>query len=178
MAELAQSAGIPDVSGSVEDDLLPRGVTCRSIVLDSVRNDKQAIVRLSAEGEAGAEVRTLPTLPARVRIFDQRQAVISVGNLTCVAGELVVVCNAVVHSYVTLFAKLWAEAEPLREHKPRRGGSALTLHLEPRHVQRPGPLTRRSGDSGASRYPPDPPATDCSRTLGDTGQRAGTSPCP
>ena len=97
------------------------GVESRSIVLDSVRNDRAALAGLRAEVGAGADVRTLPTLPARMWIFDRRHAVVSVGNLTGVAGALVVEADAVVHSFVTLFAKLWAEAEPLGDTRPRRG---------------------------------------------------------
>lgn len=110
-----------DTARTLDQDLVARGVGSRSIVLDSVRNDKQATAALLREAEAGAEIRTLPTLPARVRIFDQRHAVVSVSNLTGVAGELVVSCQAVVHSYVALFAKLWAEAEPLGDRRPHRG---------------------------------------------------------
>lgn len=46
--------------------LLARGVSSRPLVLDSLRNDKQAMALLSREIEAGAAIRTLPTLPARV----------------------------------------------------------------------------------------------------------------
>jgi DNA-binding CsgD family transcriptional regulator len=121
----------PGVARTVDEDLPARGVGSRSIVLDSARNDKQAMAALMREVEAGAEIRTLPTLPAHVRIFDQRHAVVSVGNLTGVAGELVVSCEAVVHSFVTLFAKLWAEAEPLGDRRPQRGD---TLSPQEVHV--------------------------------------------
>jgi|1185.fasta_scaffold16780_2 DNA-binding CsgD family transcriptional regulator len=106
---------------TLDGDILARGVGSRSLVLDSVRNDKPAMACLRREMGAGADVRTLPTLPARVRIFDRRYAVVSVSNLTGMAGALVVNSDAVVHSFVTLFAKLWAEAEPLGDCRPRRG---------------------------------------------------------
>jgi DNA-binding CsgD family transcriptional regulator len=118
-----RAATDPGTARTVDEDLLARGVSARSIVLDSARNDKQAMAALRREAEAGAEIRTLPVLPAHVRIFDQRHAVVSVDNLTGVAGELVVSCEAVVGSYVTLFAKLWAEAEPLADRTSRRGDS-------------------------------------------------------
>ncbi|TDV49935.1 helix-turn-helix domain-containing protein [Actinophytocola oryzae] len=111
---------------TVDEDLSARGVSVRSVVLDSARNDRQTMAALSREAQAGAEIRTLPTLPAHVRIFDQRHAVVSVDNLTGVAGELVVSCDAVVGSYVTLFAKLWAEAEPLGVGPRARRGDALS----------------------------------------------------
>ncbi|MFI7673286.1 LuxR C-terminal-related transcriptional regulator [Actinophytocola sp. NPDC049390] len=118
-----RTATDPGTARTVDEDLLTRGISARSIVLDSARNDKQAMAALRREAEAGAEIRTLPVLPAHVRIFDQRHAVVSVDNLTGVVGELVVSCDAVVGSYVTLFAKLWAEAEPLADRTSRRRDS-------------------------------------------------------
>jgi DNA-binding CsgD family transcriptional regulator len=118
---VAECLSLRSAIDTLDEDLPARGIATRSIVLDSVRNDKQVMAALLREAGAGAEIRTLPTLPAQVRIFDQRHAVVSVSNLTGVAGELVVSCEAVVHSYVTLFAKLWAEAEPLGDRRPARG---------------------------------------------------------
>ncbi|MDN3356439.1 LuxR C-terminal-related transcriptional regulator [Actinomadura sp. DC4] len=118
-----------DDARTVDEDVLARGIESRSIVLDSVRNDRPAMACLRWEMGAGADVRTLPTLPARVRVFDRRYAVVSVSNLTGMDGALVVSSEAVVHSFVTLFSKLWAEAEPLGDCRPRRGDK-----LSPREV--------------------------------------------
>ncbi|MEU8269177.1 helix-turn-helix transcriptional regulator [Sphaerisporangium sp. NPDC049002] len=120
-----------DSARTIDEDILARGVLSRSIVLDSVRNDKPTMAHLRREIGAGADVRTLPTLPARVRIFDRRHAVVSVSNLTGMAGALTVGCDVVVDSFVTLFSKLWAEAEPLGDCRPRRGGdlSSQEVHI-------------------------------------------------
>ncbi|MFC4590854.1 helix-turn-helix domain-containing protein [Sphaerisporangium corydalis] len=120
-----------DSARTIDEDILERGVPSRSIVLDSARNDKPTLAYLRWEIGAGADVRTLPTLPARVRIFDRRHAVVSVGNLTGIAGALTVSCDAVVDSFVTLFSKLWAEAEPLGDCRPRRGDalSSQEVHI-------------------------------------------------
>lgn len=120
-----------DSARTIDEDILARGVPSRSIVLDSVRNDKPTMAYLRWEIGAGADVRTLPTLPARVRIFDRRHAVVSVSNLTGMAGALTVGCDAVVDSFVTLFSKLWAEAEPLGDCRPRRGDnlSSQEVHI-------------------------------------------------
>ena len=125
--ELAAGCGTECLSlrvakdAGVEATLLARGVATRVIVLASVRNDRAASAALSRAAEAGAEIRTLPTLPAQVRIFDQRHAVVAVSTHSGIAGELVVSCEAVVGAYVTLFRKLWAEAEPLGDRRPARG---------------------------------------------------------
>lgn len=121
-----RAATDPGTAGTLDENLLARGVSTRSIVLDSARNDRQAMAALVREAEAGAEIRTLPVLPAQVRVFDQRHAVVAVDNLTGVAGELVVSCDAVVGSYVTLFTKLWAEAQPLRPGPRSRRGDSLS----------------------------------------------------
>jgi DNA-binding CsgD family transcriptional regulator len=114
-------AGTLDARTIGGDGALAGDVESRTIVLDSARNDKSTMTHLRWEMGAGAEVRTLPTLPARMQIFDRSHAVVSVSNLTGVAGALIVSCDDVVHSFVTLFSKLWAEAEPLGDSRPHRG---------------------------------------------------------
>lgn len=120
-----------DAARAIDTEILARGVVSRSIVLDSVRNDRSTMAGLRWEMGAGADVRTLPTLPAHVRIFDRHHAVVPVGNLTGMAGALVVSCDAVVHAFVTLFTKLWADAEPLGDSRPRRGDalSPQEMHI-------------------------------------------------
>jgi DNA-binding CsgD family transcriptional regulator len=112
-----------DSPRAIDEGMLARGVRSRSIVLDSARNDKPTMAYLRWETGAGGEVCTLPTLPARVWIFDRRYALIPVTNLTGVAGALAVSCDAIVQSFVTLFSMLWADAEPLTDCRPRRHGA-------------------------------------------------------
>jgi DNA-binding CsgD family transcriptional regulator len=121
-------------SRTVDEDVLVRGVEARSIVLDSARNHKLTMAGLMGEVKAGAEIRTLPTLPARMRIFDRRYAMVSVQNISGIPGALEVSCDAVIDSFVTLFWKLWNEAEPLQQQPPpRRRGK---LSPQEKHILR------------------------------------------
>jgi len=114
--------GTLDGAGGINELLLSSSVEARSIVLDSIRNHKPALACLLREIEAGVHIRTLPTLPARIRIFDRRYATVSVSSITGIAGVLAVRCEAIVLSFVTLFFKLWAEAEPYKHRRSRRNG--------------------------------------------------------
>lgn len=122
-----------DSPRAIDDGLLDRGIRSRAIVLASVRNDRSAVAYLRRESEAGAEVRTLPTLPARVRVFDRRRVLVPVSNLTGIAGALIVSCDAIVASFVTLFSMLWADAEPLTNRRLRADG---TLSPQEAHILR------------------------------------------
>src|SRR5258708_4672604 len=108
---------------TIDKGLLERGIRSRSIVLDAVRNDRPTVSYLRREAEIGGEVRTLPTLPARVRVFDRRRALVPVSNLTGITGALVVSCDAIVEAFVMLFTMLWADAEPLADHRQRQPGA-------------------------------------------------------
>lgn len=118
-------------SRTPDEDMLARGVESRSIVLDSARNHKLTMSGLAGEIKAGAEIRALPTLPARVRIFDRSYAMVSVQNISGIPGALAVSCDAVIDSFVTLFWKLWNEAEPLKSTPPRRRGK---LSPQEKHI--------------------------------------------
>jgi DNA-binding CsgD family transcriptional regulator len=109
-------------SPGIDADILARSVESRSIILDSARNNKLTMESLRLEARAGTEVRTLPTLPARMRIFDRRYAMVSVSNISGIPAALAVNCEAVIDSFVMLFWQLWTEAEPLKESRPRRQG--------------------------------------------------------
>jgi DNA-binding CsgD family transcriptional regulator len=113
------------------DELLARGVELRSIVLNSARNRRSTLAYLSRQVEAGVHIRTMPALPARIRIFDRRYAAVSVSSITGVEGILAIQCEALVHSFVTLFSKLWIEAEPFERGRMRRNGA---LSPQERHI--------------------------------------------
>jgi len=120
-----------DSPRAIDQGLLDRGIRSRSIVLDAVRNDRPALGYLRREAEAGAEVRTLPTLPARIRIFDRSHVLVPVDSLTGITGALIVSCDAIVESFVMLFSMLWVGAEPLAGQRVRRPGglSSQEAHI-------------------------------------------------
>jgi DNA-binding NarL/FixJ family response regulator len=56
---------------------------------------------------------------------------VSVSNISGIPAALVVNCEAVIGSFVMLFGKLWTEAEPLSESRPRRRGK---VSLQEKHI--------------------------------------------
>lgn len=120
-----------DSPRAIDEGLLGRGVRCRAIVLASARNDRSTVNYLRSQAKEGAQLRTMPTLPARMRIFDHRRVLVPVSNLTGITGALIVSCDAIVESFVTLFSMLWTAAEPLTDQRLRRNGalSAQEAHI-------------------------------------------------
>ena len=99
----------------VDGQLLDRGVTLRSICLDSFRRDKATMKDLLFSMETGVQVRTSPTLPSRMIIFDRRAAVIANDPADPGRGALVVRSNPTVVLLYALFDRLWHDSVPLNE---------------------------------------------------------------
>ncbi|WP_299541543.1 helix-turn-helix domain-containing protein [uncultured Streptomyces sp.] len=117
----------------VEDILRRRGTAARTIVLESVRNDPEAMDRVRGSGDSIGSIRTLPSLPAWMILCDRTHAVVPVAGAQSVVGAMVCCVDSVTEAFAALFARLWKEALPLTEARPRtRGG----LSLQEQHVLR------------------------------------------
>ncbi|WP_328718082.1 helix-turn-helix domain-containing protein [Streptomyces sp. NBC_00247] len=125
----AASGGVPPV----EEILRRRGTAARTIVLESVRNDPDAMDRLRGSGDGIGSIRTLPSLPAWMILCDRTHAVVPVVGVQSVAGAMVCCVESVTEAFAALFARLWKEALPLAEARPRTRGS---LSLQEQHVLR------------------------------------------
>jgi DNA-binding CsgD family transcriptional regulator len=83
------------------------------VYLSSVRNDAATLRHVAWLNEHGAEVRTVPTLPARMIVADRERAILPLGVAN---GERAIVIlrgtNAVAAMYA-LFEHVWESATPL-----------------------------------------------------------------
>ncbi|WP_460110752.1 LuxR C-terminal-related transcriptional regulator [Streptomyces sp. YKOK-J1] len=115
----------------VDEVLRRRGTPARAIVLESVRNDPGATERLRRNEECGGTVRTLPSLPVWMILSDHRHVVVPVTSGHGVVGAMACGVESVTEAFATLFARLWKEALPLAQARPRTRGN---LSLQEQHV--------------------------------------------
>lgn len=122
-----------EASRPVDEVLLRRGAQSRSILLESARNDTAAMPYLRWKMNSVGGVRTLPSLPVWMILIDRRHAVVPVSNFRSVMGGLVCTAESITNAFEALFAKLWEEALPLTEARPRHHGR---LSLQEQHILR------------------------------------------
>ncbi|MDI5970655.1 helix-turn-helix transcriptional regulator [Streptomyces sp. SL13] len=127
------SQTVIDASRPVDESLLLRGIRSRSILLDSARSDPSAMDYLRWKTDSVGGVRTLPSLPVWMILIDRRHVVVPVSNFRSVMGGLVCTTESIVNAFAELFAKLWKEATPLTDARPRTHGR---LSLQEQHILR------------------------------------------
>ncbi|WP_030385698.1 helix-turn-helix domain-containing protein [Streptomyces sp. NRRL S-241] len=93
--------------------LLERGIRMRTIYLDSIRRDQPTVEHAEWLESLGAQVRTVPTLPNRVIIFDRRAALIAADTGNTGAGAALVTSPGMITLLCSLFEHVWHSAEPL-----------------------------------------------------------------
>jgi DNA-binding CsgD family transcriptional regulator/sugar-specific transcriptional regulator TrmB len=115
-------------SRDLDAHLLGRGVRLRTICLDVFRRDRAMQKALKANAAAGAEIRTVPTLPTRMIVFDQRRAVIASDPMDPSAGALLVSNHSAVALFVDLFERYWEQAVPFPDDDdPAESPEVLTV---------------------------------------------------
>jgi DNA-binding CsgD family transcriptional regulator len=101
---------------------LARGVRYRVLLPDGVRARPALVLRLGTL--AGAEVRTLPVVPAEATVVDAALALLPDGDP---AGLTLMRLPGVVTTAVALFEQLWASAAPLARPLGPRERELLSL---------------------------------------------------
>jgi DNA-binding CsgD family transcriptional regulator len=99
----AADAGAP--LRRVDHDNLRRGVRYRILLPEEVRSNPVLALRWGRLAPAGAEVRTVPTVPTDATVVD--------GALAMLPGAATVRLPSVVGTVVALFEQLWVSAAPL-----------------------------------------------------------------
>ncbi|MGE7385761.1 LuxR C-terminal-related transcriptional regulator [Streptomyces sp. NPDC004126] len=121
----AQSRASLEASRDLDRETLGRGVRMRTVYLDSVRND--AVTREYAEWLTGlgGEVRTVPTLPVRMLLFDRRTVIVPADPDNTRKGAVELSEPGVVAGLAGLFDRVWESAAPLGT-SPDRDDQGLT----------------------------------------------------
>ncbi|GIH72225.1 helix-turn-helix transcriptional regulator [Sphaerimonospora thailandensis] len=109
----AQSPESLEASRPLDHAMLERGVTVRTVYMDSACNDTATLNYARWMVALGGEVRTMPTLPLRIVIFDREVALIPL-DPECSKKGAVEVCGAgIIAALIALFEHLWTSATPL-----------------------------------------------------------------
>jgi DNA-binding NarL/FixJ family response regulator len=106
--------------------LLSRGVRMHTIYLDSIRNSNAALEHARWLVDRGAEVRTVPALPARMIIVDRATAVVSTDEVDSSLGATMLSGSGVLSALCALFDTMWKSADHLGTptHRAETGGLA------------------------------------------------------
>ncbi|WP_433381235.1 LuxR C-terminal-related transcriptional regulator [Streptosporangium sp. CA-115845] len=108
----AQSPESLEASRPLDDVLLMRGVSVRTVYLDSACNDASTLAYARWLTELGGEVRTTPTLPLRTVIFDREIALVPLDPQHSSKGAVEVCGRGIIAALVALFEQIWASATP------------------------------------------------------------------
>jgi sugar-specific transcriptional regulator TrmB len=108
-----QSATSLAASRPLDELMLRRGNTVLTVYLDSARNDAATLAYARWLTELGGPVRTTPTLPLRMVLFDREVGLVPIDPEDTRRGALQVTGQGVITALVTLFEQVWDASVPL-----------------------------------------------------------------
>ena len=117
----AQSLQAPHAGRQLDQQLLDRGVSVRTVYLDSVRNDPVTTRYARWLTEHGGHVRTVPVLPLRMIVVDRAVAVVPTRPERSGVGVALLRNLGAVAAMTALFEQVWEGAAPFGEQRPRDG---------------------------------------------------------
>ncbi|MEV8452109.1 helix-turn-helix domain-containing protein [Streptomyces sp. NPDC052095] len=109
----ALSAAALEASRPLDEQNLSRGIRMRTVYLDSVRNDTATVGYADWLASVGGETRTVPALPMRMIVCDQRVAVLPLNTEDSRQGAFLIRYPSIVTALTELFDAVWAGATPL-----------------------------------------------------------------
>ncbi|MEV0737726.1 helix-turn-helix transcriptional regulator [Streptomyces sp. NPDC050549] len=112
-------------SRPLNQQLLERGVRMRTVYLESIRSCPDTMEYANWLAQQGCQVRTIPSLPNRMIIYDRKAAVLATDTDNTAAGAVEVTSQGMIASLHALFESIWQSADPL-ETKPQPGPGSLT----------------------------------------------------
>ena len=105
--------------------LLERGVRIRRLYLDSIANDTAALCYARWLVEQGGEVRTVPSLPVRMSIYDRSVGIVAIDPQRSAEGIMVLRGTGVLAALCAFFDFAWEPATELGAQS-RRDPQGLT----------------------------------------------------
>ncbi|MFE7860795.1 LuxR C-terminal-related transcriptional regulator [Streptomyces sp. NPDC101209] len=110
-------------SRPLNQQLLERGVRMRTIYLESIRSCPDTMEYAHWLVEQGCQVRTAPSLPNRMIIYDREAAILATDTDNTAAGAVQVSSQGMIASLHALFESVWQSADPLDAmRQPDPGG--------------------------------------------------------
>lgn len=114
-----------DMVRSLDECAFPPGVRILTLYPDSVYNDPGTYGYAQRLTGLGGEVRTAPTMPGLMLIFDRRTAVLPIDPASPNLGVLCTTEVAIVRAVISFFEVVWNTAVPLQ--LPAEGDTATGL---------------------------------------------------
>lgn len=124
-----QSEASRQASQPLCETMARRGVSMRSVYLDSVHNDSATVDHLRWLHSHGDQVRTTASLPSRMLLFDRAHAVLPTDPDDSAAGALVLHGRGLIVALSELFERVWENAVPFTSGRPQhreRGEGEVT----------------------------------------------------
>lgn len=122
----AQSQASLDASRPLDRDAMDRGIALLTLYQDSARNNSATLAYARWMTEEGGMVRTCPTLPPRMLVFDRQVAVVPIDPSDTRRGALCTREVGIVASMVALFEQTWQAAVPLGADLPHATDTGLS----------------------------------------------------
>lgn len=120
-----------EASRELDGEILGRGVSMRTLYLDTVRNHTPTRQYASWLSSLGGEVRTTPVLPMRLIVIDRRLVVLPIDPSASRNGAVLIREPSVVSALLALFENTWESARALGAAHPKdeHGLTAQERHL-------------------------------------------------
>ncbi|WP_327088501.1 LuxR C-terminal-related transcriptional regulator [Nonomuraea sp. NBC_01738] len=109
----AQEPELIDAAKLLDRQVLHRGVAIRTMGLNSIRNDPPTMAYAEWLSENGAHVRTVPTLPIRMLVYDRSIAFLPLDTGNTRVGAVQVSDSGTVTAVLALFDQIWNVATPI-----------------------------------------------------------------
>ncbi|MEU0028934.1 helix-turn-helix transcriptional regulator [Streptomyces sp. NPDC006335] len=122
----AQSESSLAASMPLDKEVISRGVSMRTVYLDSARTHPPTARYAYWLTELGGQVRTVPTLPLRMILIDGETALLPVDPENTRRGAIQITIPGVTAALGALFEKVWTTAEPLGSEVEKPDGSELS----------------------------------------------------
>ncbi|MDH6107836.1 sugar-specific transcriptional regulator TrmB/DNA-binding CsgD family transcriptional regulator [Kitasatospora sp. MAP12-15] len=97
----------------LDEDLLGRGVTQRTLCHEGVRTNPRALAYGRSMAAVGAQLRTAPALPHRLLMVDRAIALVPLDPASTAPSAVLVTSPGIVAALAELFDRIWADAAPL-----------------------------------------------------------------
>ncbi|WP_336214972.1 helix-turn-helix transcriptional regulator [Nonomuraea sp. LPB2021202275-12-8] len=141
-----QDPAMIEAAKPLDQQVRERGVAIRTVGLDCIRRDGPTLAFAYWLVGIGAQVRTVPSLPARMIIYDRRTALVPLDPADTRAGAVQLDGPGTVSVVLALFEQIWSTATPIGS-SPVRDGDGLS----PQERQLLRLLAEGMTDEGAGR---------------------------
>jgi DNA-binding CsgD family transcriptional regulator/sugar-specific transcriptional regulator TrmB len=126
----AQSPQSLAASRPLDEQMLRRGISVLTVYLASVRNDPATLGYARWLTELGGEVRTVPTLPLRMVLFDHAVALVPIDLDNTRRGAVQLTVPGAIAALIALFEQVWQSAVPLGDESKRADGDLMSEERE------------------------------------------------